>query len=84
MAKVNNFFAGSGWLKLLSIGALIFLAICVVSGLFVVSGGVLMLGRKNYNLEYRFIKSPGLINVFSFFFGFAFLAVNYHKQMNRS
>jgi hypothetical protein len=69
-----NFFAGGGWIKLLSIGALIFLSICVLSGLVVFSGGCVMLADKNYDLEDRHIKIPGLLNVFSFGLGFLFLA----------
>jgi hypothetical protein len=69
-----NFFGGSCWVKLLSVGALIFLVICVVSGLFVASGGAVMLGNRDYNLERRYIKIPGLLNVFSFGFGFLFLS----------
>jgi hypothetical protein len=70
-----TFFAGSCWFKVLAVGALLFLAICVVSGLFVASAGAVMLANKNYNLEYRFLKLPGLTNVFTFGIGFLFLAV---------
>ena len=70
-----NFFANSLCLKILSLGALLSLAICMISGLLVLSGGAPMLATKNYNLESRFIKIPGLINVFSFGIGFLFLAI---------
>lgn len=70
-----NFFTADALLKVLSIGALLFLSICVLSGLFVFSGGSVMLANKNYNLEDKHIKIPGLVNVFSFGLGFLFLAV---------
>src|SRR5262249_32576695 len=70
-----SFFAGSGLLKVLCMGALVFLSICVISGLAVFSGGCVMLAQKNYNLEDAHVKIPGLLNVFSFGIGFLFLAV---------
>jgi hypothetical protein len=69
-----SFFAGSCRIKILSFGALIFLSICVITGLVMFSGGAVMLGHADYNLERRYIKIPGLLNVFSFGFGFLFLA----------
>ena len=70
-----NFFANSLCLKILSLAALFSLALCMSSGLLVLSGGAPMLATKNYNLESRFIKIPGLINVFSFGIGFLLLAI---------
>jgi hypothetical protein len=69
-----NFFAGSYWLKVLSIGALIFLSICVLRGLVVFSGASVNLANKNYDLECKYVKIPGLVNLFSFALGFASLA----------
>jgi hypothetical protein len=66
-----SFFAGSCWIKILSFGALIFLSICVITGLVMFSGGAVMLGHADYNLERA---TSGLLNVFSFGFGFLFLA----------
>jgi TRAP-type C4-dicarboxylate transport system permease small subunit len=70
-----NFFAGNLLLKTLSVIALIFLSVCVLSGLIVFSGGSVMLAEKNYNLESPYVKIPGLFNVFSFGFGFVLLAI---------
>lgn len=69
-----SFYGDDDFLKILSIGALLFLSICMISGLVVVSGATMMLARKDYNLERRFILRPGLYNVFSFGLGFLFLA----------
>jgi hypothetical protein len=43
-----SFFAGSCWIKILSFGALIFLSICVITGLVMFSGGAVMLGHADY------------------------------------
>ena len=59
----------------LSLLALLFLTASVVSGLFVISGAAVMLGRKDYDLESPYVKYPGLINVFPFAGGFLFLAL---------
>jgi len=69
-----TFYGSDEFLKVLSIWALLFLSICVISGLVVVSGATMMLAQKDYNLERRFILRPGLCNVFSFALGFLFLA----------
>jgi hypothetical protein len=67
--------AGNYQVKLWSMLALVFLVISVISGLFVFSGGSMMLSRKNYDLEFRYIKIPGLINVISFSIGFICVSI---------
>ncbi len=69
-----TFYGNDNFLKILSLGALLFLSISVISGLVVVSAAAPMLAKKDYNLERRYILRPGLCNVFSFAFGFLFLA----------
>src|SRR5664280_2471897 len=68
-------YVGSADLKSLSIGVLVLLSISVVTGLLVVSAGSLMLGRGHYDLEDRYIKIPGLINVIAFACSFLLLAL---------
>lgn len=70
-----TFFAGHPVLKALSILALVLLTISVVSGLLVFSGGSVMLSKKNYDLEDKHVKWPGMINVLSFAAGFVLLAI---------
>ena len=67
--------AGNYQVKLWSLLALGFLMLSVISGLFVFSGGSVMLSEKNYNLEHPYVKIPGLINVFSFLIGFICVSV---------
>jgi hypothetical protein len=69
-----NFFSGNDLVKILSLWALVFLGICVLSGLIVFSAGAVMLARKNYDLEFKHIRWAGLTNVFSFAIGFILLA----------
>lgn len=70
-----TFFSGHPFLKVISVAALVLLTISVVSGLVVFSGGATMLARKNYNLEDKYVKWPGLVNVLSFAIGFVLLAI---------
>jgi hypothetical protein len=70
-----SFIAGSIVLKVLSISALLSLSISVLSGLVSISGSCVMLSEKNYRLEYRFVKYPGIINVITFAIGFVLVAV---------
>jgi hypothetical protein len=70
-----SFFSGNYQVKLWSMMALVSLTICVISGLFVFSGGGVMLSRNNYDLEHLWVKIPGLINVLTFSFGFICVAV---------
>jgi hypothetical protein len=70
-----TFFGGDIVLKYLAITALIFLSICVISGLLVFSAGSMMLARKNYNLEFRHVKYAGMLNVLSFAIGFLLIAI---------
>jgi hypothetical protein len=62
----------TGGLALLSLLAL---SICVISGLFVISGTCVLLAHREYDLENKYVKIPGLINVFSFAGGFLLLAI---------
>lgn len=70
-----TFFAGDRTMKILAIIALILLTVCVGSGLFVYSRGCVMLSNKNYDLEDKHIKWPGLANVISFGGAFLILAI---------
>ena len=63
------------WLGSLSIIALLFLAVSVVSGLFVFSGATVKLGHKDHDLEDRYIKIPGLTQLICLMLGFCFLSV---------
>jgi hypothetical protein len=65
-----TFYGDDSFLRILSAGALLFLSICVISGLIVVLGATMMLAKKDYNLERRFILRPGLCNIFSLGIGF--------------
>jgi hypothetical protein len=69
-----TFYGDNQFLQILSLGALLFQSICVGSGLIVVSGATIMLAKKDYNLERRWILKPGLCNLFSFVLGFVLLA----------
>jgi hypothetical protein len=69
-----EFFGQSPLLKYISIAALVLLTVCVISGLFVFSGGCMMLARKDYNLERKYVKLPGIINVVSFGLGFLLIS----------
>jgi hypothetical protein len=70
-----TYFSGSHLLKTLSILALFLLTVCVVSGLLVFSGGSVMLANKDYDIESKYIKIPGMVNVISFGLGFVLLAI---------
>jgi hypothetical protein len=70
-----TFFAGSDFLKLLSIASIVLLTICVITGLLVFSRGCVMLAEKDYNLEDKRIKYLGMTNVISFGMSFVLLAL---------
>jgi hypothetical protein len=57
------FYGPSPSLRTMAVFALLALAICVPSGLFVISGAAIMLACKDDNLEDPYVKIPGLINL---------------------
>lgn len=70
-----NTLAQSGWLKWLSIAALVLLTVCVISGLMIFSRGSVMLSEKNYRLADRHLAMLGKINVGSFGISYVLLAI---------
>lgn len=69
------FYGDSPLLRTMAVLALLALAICVLSGLSVISGAGILLSQRNYDLENPYIKIPGLINIWSFAAGFLFVAI---------
>jgi hypothetical protein len=49
--------------------SIIFLAVALAAGLLVWSRATVMMAKSSYNLDDRYLKIPGLINLFSFAFG---------------
>jgi hypothetical protein len=69
------FYGDSPVLRGMAVLALLALAICVLSGLFVISRCAVLLAHKNYNIEDPHVKVPGLINIWSFAAGFLFISI---------
>ena len=70
-----TFFAGSHWLKGISIAALVVLMVSIVSGLMVFSRGCVMLSERRYKLDDPRIRKWGLINLGTFVLSFLLLAI---------
>src|SRR5258705_13880130 len=70
-----SFFAGSYWLKGISILALVTLMASIAAGLMVFSRGCVMLSEGKYKLEDSRIRVWGLVNLGTFVFSFFLLAV---------
>jgi len=70
-----TFYSNNGFIKVLSVAALILLTICVISGLAIFSRGSVMLSEKTYSLSDPRIRGWGIINIVSFGLAFIILAI---------
>jgi hypothetical protein len=69
-----SFFAGSSWLKFFALTALALFVISAGSGLLVFMAGAVNLADGEYDLENKYVKIPGQINVIAFGLGVLFVA----------
>ena len=60
----------------LALLSLLALAVVVISGLVVISGACVLLSRREYDLENKYVMIPGRINIISFAVGFLILALH--------